>query len=159
MVWSNDNVRADALLADSAHFNCELTNAFESRLGLLKTVTDPKAIPLVNCYAEQYVVPRMALIGDAAHAIRQVVGLMDVQCLQQQLAAGLGKGRAFASERDLHAYERARKGDNLLTAATMSSKGLFFRMVTTQLRALTKAVNQLPWLKRCLVGLASDGAR
>ena len=166
MVWSNDNARADALLADPAAFNCELTNAFESRLGFLKAVTELQAIPLVNCYAEQYTLPRMALVGDAAHAIHPLagqgvnLGLMDVQCLQQQLIAGVEKGRDFASERDLRAYERARKGDNLLTAATMSGlKALFSRsdVATTQVRALgLKVLNHLPWLKQRLVNLASD---
>ena len=130
IVWSNDLPRAQELMAlPEKLFNLELTNAFDSCLGLLKTLTQPKAIPLVMRNVTQYIKGNAVLIGDAAHSIHPLagqgvnLGLMDVQCLTQKISLALQDNKLH---KHLREFERERKFHNRNIMHAMSLiKALF----------------------------------
>ena len=133
IVWSADSAEAKRLMElDDRDFCTALGEAFEYRLGTVLECGERLLFPLRRQYAERYVAPRLALVGDASHVIHPLagqgvnLGLKDVRELSDTLL------RARASERDigslpvLRRYERARKGDNLATMLVMDGfKQLF----------------------------------
>jgi len=133
MVWSNDLAVAERLSAlDEKTFNRELSAALNHRLGELHCLTKPVAIPLIMRHVDQYVQPRLALVGDAAHTIHPLagqgvnLGLMDAACLAQVLVDAQNKQQDIGSLRVLRRYQRWRKGDNALMLAAMRGfKDLF----------------------------------
>ena len=118
LVWSDSNeaVAAAMSLPDDA-FLSELSRRFGDHLGALK-ITGPKlSYPLSLQMADSYTSDRLALIGDAAHAVHPIagqglnMGLRDVAALTdvivQARAAGLDIGGA-----ELEGYAQWRRGDN-----------------------------------------------
>jgi len=133
IVWSTTPDEAKRLCAmGESDFNESLTRASEARLGALRVVGQRADFPLSLQHAERYVQPGVALLGDAAHVIHPLagqgvnLGLLDAGALVDALLAGRECGRPIGALRDLRAYERARKGHNLVTQLTMDAfKHLF----------------------------------
>jgi 2-octaprenylphenol hydroxylase len=163
IVWSCPEAQARALAAlPDDEFGNRLTAATGNVLGALRLTTRRLTFPLAARHTHRYTGPRFALVGDAAHQIHPLagqginLGLLDVAVLADTLASHLRIGR-FADPGDasvLRRYERARKGDNLLTMAAM--EGLH-RVFTSDSSALTHlaaaalgAVDRLPVIKRRL---------
>jgi len=138
IVWSATSDRAQALLALEEEAFChQLGEAFEYRLGNITDVGERVLFPLRGQSAKDYVQPRLALIGDAAHVVHPLagqgvnLGLKDVQALADTLCAARRQGRDPGAFPVLRRYERARRGDNMLTLATMSAfKQLFGSSLT-----------------------------
>lgn len=131
VVWSTGADAADALLAlDDAAFCAELGAAFEWRLGPVTATGARAAFTLQGSQARQYVRPRIALVGDAAHTIHPLagqganLGLADVAALARTLAAHAD--RDPGDLRLLRAYERARRGDNWLMMRAMEGFSALF---------------------------------
>ncbi|MBY5981410.1 FAD-dependent oxidoreductase [Ferrimonas balearica] len=114
IVWSCPPARAEQLAAvDARAFGQQLTAATEARLGTLTLESERATFPLTMRYARDFVRPRLALVGDAAHTIHPLAG--------QGVNLGLGDSQALvnllaqAGERDpgelrlLNRYGRARK--------------------------------------------------
>ena len=79
-----------------------------------------------------YVMPGVALVGDAAHVIHPLagqgvnLGFLDAGSLVDALQVGRARGRRPGTLRDLRAYERGRKGHNTATQLVMDGfKHLF----------------------------------
>ena len=119
VVWSTTPDEANAALAaDDAATAAMLVAASDRVLGEL-TVAGPKgAFPLCARHAKNYVLPNLALIGDAAHAIHPLagqganLGLQDAQELAAQVCRALDEGLHPGDRPVLRRYERARKGAN-----------------------------------------------
>lgn len=133
IVWSTTPDEAARLcgIADEG-FNELLSEASESRLGSLSLMGARAAFPLQQQHAAQYVVPGLALVGDAAHVIHPLagqgvnLGFLDAAALVDALVAGRERKRAVGALRDLRAYERSRKGHNMATQLAMDAfKNLF----------------------------------
>jgi 2-octaprenylphenol hydroxylase len=83
--------------------------------------------PLRLQHAEQYVLPGLALIGDAAHVIHPLagqgvnLGFLDAGALVDALVAGRERGLAPGALRGLRVYERARRGHNTATQLAMDA--------------------------------------
>ena len=130
IVWTLPADKADAYLAMSEPvFNQALSEAFGFRLGKMSVVSQRATFPLVGRHAEQYVKPHVALVGDAAHTIHPLagqgvnLGIKDAV----ELAAVLSlSSRNIGSYSVLRKYERARKGDNLVTQKTMEGFNSLF---------------------------------
>lgn len=133
IVWSLPEQEAERLLkASDEEFLAELTEASEGALGKMVSVSERAAFPLRRQHAGNYVLPRVALIGDAAHVVHPLagqganLGFLDAAALAEVLGAAHRDGRDIGSLRTLRKYERWRKGDNLATLWTMDGfKKLF----------------------------------
>ena len=117
---------------EAEEFATALARAFEERLGTVQWVGPRATFPLRRQHVVQYVKPRVALVGDAAHTIHPLagqgvnLGLLDAASLAQVLTEAIAGGRDAGDFRVLRRYERWRKGQNLATEALMDGfKRLF----------------------------------
>ncbi len=130
IVWTLPADKADYYLAmDELTFNQAITDAFDHHLGEIKVVSKRAAFPLIGRHAEHYVQPHIALIGDAAHTIHPLagqgvnLGIKDAVELANVLSRST---RSVGRYSLLRQYERARKGDNLLTQKAMEGFKMLF---------------------------------
>ncbi|MDD5298381.1 MAG: UbiH/UbiF family hydroxylase [Rhodocyclaceae bacterium] len=132
MVWSTPFEHADELVALPAQALCErVAAAGDHRLGKLELVTPAAGFALRLMRPGRTVAPRLALIGDAAHAIHPLsghginLGFQDARVLAEVLR-DLPAHRDCGDERELRRYQRARAEETfLLQAATHSLRRLF----------------------------------
>jgi 2-octaprenylphenol hydroxylase len=92
VVWSTPEAHARTLLGlDEASFCQRIAEAGGNRLGALTLLTPPAAFPLRLMRMPRIVAKRLALIGDAAHAIHPLsghginLGFLDARELAQAL--------------------------------------------------------------------------
>lgn len=156
IVWTLPADQADAvLLWSEERFKRELAQALDFRLGELITSTERAAFPLRGLQAQRYVQERVALLGDAAHTIHPLagqgvnLGFKDAQALAELILANTKTDEG--SLKLLRGYERARRGDNLLTQKAMEGFSLLFGNTLPLWQLLRNTglstVNQLPLLK------------
>ncbi|EHH1032637.1 FAD-dependent 2-octaprenylphenol hydroxylase [Vibrio parahaemolyticus] len=126
IVWSTESNRAEELLAMSDEaFNKTLTSEFDARLGVCEVVGERAAFPLKMRYARDFVVERVALVGDAAHTIHPLagqgvnLGLLDAASLAQEVLTLWKQGQDIGSKRNLRGYERWRKAEAAKMIAAM----------------------------------------
>jgi 2-octaprenylphenol hydroxylase len=133
IVWSTNEEECQQLLAlDEEAFCTQLGLAFEHRLGKILKVGPRAAFPLRQRHAKNYVVPGIALIGDAAHTIHPLagqgvnLGFKDVVALSEELLKAKKARIPLSNLNVLQRYQRRRQGDNLLMMAAMEGfKRLF----------------------------------
>ncbi|OQY55016.1 MAG: ubiquinone biosynthesis protein UbiH [Candidatus Parabeggiatoa sp. nov. 2] len=149
IVWSIDTPLAQRLMAlEKDTFQQQLEKAFAFKLGAVKDSSQRAAFPLQSRHVLNYVQPRLALVGDAAHTVLPLagqglnLGLLDAAALSEILINAHTRGRDFGSYRQLRRYERWRKGDNFATLKAMegfkhlfgSSNGILIRARNAGLR-------------------------
>ena len=120
IVWSTSPSEAEELLSLSDIDFCKrLSDAFDYRLGNITHTDSRHAFPLVMRHAKNYVRPRIALIGDAAHTVHPLagqgvnLGLLDAASLAEVIHAAHKKNRDIGSFATLRRYERWRKSDTI----------------------------------------------
>lgn len=118
-VWSTTPEQADkALAADDATLRSMLAEATGRVLGDLQPAGPRGAFPLQALHAEKYVLPGLALVGDAAHAVHPLagqganLGIADAVALASVIVDAVEKNENPGDLPALRRYERARKGDN-----------------------------------------------
>lgn len=142
IVWSTGHEQAEVLRAlPASEFLDQLQQAFGDSLGRMESVGPRGVFPLRLQHADRYVLPRLALAGNAAHALHPLagqglnIGMLDVAALADVL---LNAGRRdIGSLSLLRRYERWRKGDNIAMVGAMDVfKRLFSndKMPLVQLR-------------------------
>jgi len=119
IVWSTSPAHAEQLQAMEAdRFAQELQAAFENKLGAIEAVGPRAMFPLRSFETQHYILPRLALVGDAAHTIHPLagqgvnLGLADMASLVQVLIEAQQQQRDIGSEKILRRYERWRRADN-----------------------------------------------
>ena len=133
LVWSQESEEAERLMAlDDAEFCRELSYASEHCLGQIKATDRRFSIPLRQRHATDYVVERVALLGDSAHTIHPLagqgvnLGFGDVAALVDTLTTAAERGNDLGSLLTLNRYQRQRKPENLTMMAAMEGfKRLF----------------------------------
>jgi 2-octaprenyl-6-methoxyphenol hydroxylase len=124
IVWTAPRAEADRILKlDRTTFMAELKTRYGDHMGELTLVGEPSVFPVRLLHSTQYVKPRLALIGDAAHCCHPVggqginLGIRDAAALCETIDRAVQTGEDFASLRVLKRYERWRMGENLLVLA------------------------------------------
>ena len=156
IVWTLPADQADAVLSwDEARFQRELGQALDFRLGEIIRIGERAAFALRGLHAQSYVCERVALLGDAAHTIHPLagqgvnLGFKDAETLAKLILAN--ETSDDGSLKLLRRYERARRGDNVLTQKVMEGFSLLFSNTLTPWKLLRNTglttVNQLPLLK------------
>lgn len=114
LVWSLESgLAADLMALDDADFTERVAGAGQRRLGGLELVTPRAAFALRFMRVESVISPRVALIGDAAHAIHPLsghginLGFQDAKVLAERLL-GMPQWEDPGARGLLRAYERAR---------------------------------------------------
>ena len=167
MVWSAPDALADELVALSPEALCaKVAEAGEHRLGNLTPATPAAAFPLRLMRVDSAVQPRLALIGDAAHAIHPLsghginLGYQDARALAEQLAA-LPTWRDPGELPVLRAYARARAEETALLQYTTHGLNRLFKPADPLLSGLRNfglnLTNRLPVLRNALVRYAIAG--
>ncbi len=170
IVWSTALPEAARLRAlDSAAFGAALTAASGEVLGNCELSSERADFPLQLQYATEYVRPRAALLGDAAHVVHPLagqglnLGLLDCAALADVLGRA-GAGGFFGEHALLRRYERWRRSENMAAAGVLDAMERLFSSadpVTRGLRtAAFRAVDMAPFIKRRLaqraLGLIGD---
>jgi 2-octaprenyl-6-methoxyphenol hydroxylase len=166
ITWTETTTAARDLLAlTDAGFAAELDRRFDYRLGEIETIGARAAWPLDMHLARALISQRFALIGDAARSVHPIagqglnLGLRDVAALTEVIIdaarLGLDLGEAVVLER----YQRWRRLDSALSAATYDGLNSLFSNDWTLLRSARDVglaiVDQLPALKRFFVAEAA----
>ncbi len=159
IVWTERADLAPAMLdLDDVSFAREIENRFGAHLGAMTLEGARWSYPLAFTLADRYVMPRLALLGDAARAIHPIagqgfnLGLRDAAVLAEVVVdaarLGLDPGDAAVLER----YERWRRFDGLALAATTDVLNRLFSTAFPPVQFVRDlglaAVNEIPRLKR-----------
>ncbi len=129
----------DFVRLPEAEFVQEVQERVGDYLGEITTVGPRFSYPLSLLHAAEYIAPRLALIGDAAHTVHPIagqgvnLGFRDVAALVDIISTQARLGHDIGSERVLAAYPRWRRFDNLAMLAV--TDGLT-RLFTTQVPPL-----------------------
>lgn len=164
IVWSTPQAHAEELVSLPAEvFSARVAAAGGNRLGALRMITPPAGFPLRLMRAPRTVQPRLALIGDAAHAIHPLSG-HGINLGYQDAAVLADVLRQRPSHIDcgdlalLRRYERARIEDVVaLQGVTDGLHGLFSSTAPplSLLRNIgMNLTNRLPVIKDTLVRYA-----
>lgn len=143
VVWSTNQEAADrAMAASDEELGSMLSDASDFVLGKLSVAGPRGAFPLCARHAEHYVLPGVALIGDAAHAVHPLagqganLGLQDAARLAEVVTAALENNEHPGDRPVLRRYERARKGENATMLHFMTGLNRLFATDSALLQEL-----------------------
>jgi 2-octaprenylphenol hydroxylase len=146
VVWSTTPETArQAMNAGDAELGAMLTEASDEVLGELTAAGPRGTFPLCAQHARNYVLPRLALIGDAAHAVHPLagqganLGLADASALSTVIEEAIRKGEHPGDRPVLRRYERARKGANATMLHLMTGLNQLFAVGSPTLGELRRA--------------------
>lgn len=167
MVWSAPDALAEELLSmEDAAFCARVAAAGGGLLGELELMTPRAAFPLQLMRVREVVLPRLALIGDAAHAIHPLsghginLGFMDAKALAASLSA-TPAWRDVGEIDVLRRYARARAEEpfmlQYLTHGLNQLFGARNPLLTLARNAGMNLTNRLPVVSNALVRYAANG--
>ena len=133
IVWTERNDLAPIIFhLDDDGFDAELRARFGRFLGDVEVARGRWAYPLSVVHAKRYTASRIALAGDAAHAIHPIagqgfnIGLRDVAALAQVVVDALRLGLDPGAPEVLDRYVRWRRLDNMAMIAVTDSLNRLF---------------------------------
>lgn len=158
LVWSLEESAARTLLAcEDGQFSAQVTAAADAVLGTMSVRGARHGFPLQRLSARDFIAPRAALLGDAAHVIHPLagqganLGLLDAEALCESVAAALAVREDPGSLRALRRYEQQRRSHVRLMDAATSAFHYGFAlpgpMAWLRARAITQVERSRP-LKR-----------
>jgi 2-octaprenyl-6-methoxyphenol hydroxylase len=174
LVWTESSTEAARLkslpLEDVAGL---IERAMGSSLGRVAVEEDLQSFPLRLQLARDFVAPRLALIGDAAHVIHPLagqglnLGLKDVAALAETLVDAMRLGLDHGAPDVLARYQQWRRFDTALMAAVTDNLNRLFSNDIAPVRAVRDIglglVDRMPPIKDVLIaraaGLESNGPR
>ena len=171
IVWTESDRLAPRILAlDDAAFSREMRRRFGATLGHLNIIGGRWSYPLGVMHADRYTDRRLALVGDAAHAIHPIagqglnLGLRDVAALAESVIDARRLGLDIGAESVLARYQRWRRADNMTLAVATDGLNRLFSNDVLPIRLARDlglgTVNRIPPLKRFFMrhamGLVGD---
>jgi 2-octaprenyl-6-methoxyphenol hydroxylase len=159
LVWTEPQAKAPQMLAlnDDA-FVKEINARLGDFLGKVTPVGKRFSYPLHLILATRYIDTRLALIGDAAHAIHPIagqgvnVGFRDVAALTELILDAQQLGLDIGSQNVLEHYQRWRRFDSMSMGAITDGINRLFSNDRMSLRVARdtglRIVNNAPVLKR-----------
>ena len=169
LVWTETAEKGAALkTARPEVFQAHLRRRFGDFLGEV-TVLGPRfTYPLSLQLADQMIAPRVALVGDAAHAVHPIagqglnMGLKDVAALAEVLIDAVRLGEDLGSTAVLERYVRWRSVDNLGVALATDAFTRLFSNNNPLVRAVRDAgmavVNRIGPARRMFMAEAGGAA-
>jgi 2-octaprenyl-6-methoxyphenol hydroxylase len=162
IVWTEETARGQALMSGSeGAFTEELGRRFGHRLGAITPEGARQSFPLAFQMARSFIGDRLALVGDAAHAVHPLagqglnIGMRDVAALTEIIVDTLRLGLDIGSATTLERYQRWRRFDSAFSATVMDGLNRLFSNDNAPLRAIRDLglglVDRAPGLKRFLV--------
>ena len=174
LVWTEASADAPKFLAMGAdELNATIEAVMGSTLGAV-TAEDPlQAFPLKLQIARDFVAPRLALVGDAAHVVHPIagqglnLGLKDVAALAEVVVEALRLGLDHGSEDVLARYQGWRRLDTASMAMVTDTMNRLFSNEVAPVRALRDfglgLVDRAEPLKSAMIraaaGIGSNGPR
>jgi 2-octaprenyl-6-methoxyphenol hydroxylase len=166
IVWTEDEEQGEAIMAlDEAGFLAELGKRFGHRLGAISLAGPRQSFPLDMQIARAFVADRLALIGDAAHAVHPLagqglnIGMRDVAALAETIIDATRLGLDIGALPQLERYQRWRRFDSAFSATVMDGLNRLFSNDSAPLRILRDLglglVDRAPALKRFFVSEAA----
>lgn len=162
LVWTETTDAAETLmgLPDDA-FLSELKRRFGDYLGAVEVAGPRWSYPLSLGLAERYVAARLALVGDAAHAIHPIagqgfnLGLRDVAALVEVVVEAKRLGQDIGFDTVLARYQQWRRFDALVLGVVTDGLNRLFANDAGPVRLARDlglaAVNRLGPLRRLLM--------
>ena len=159
IVWTERRDLAPAMLAlDAQEFAAEIERRFGPSLGRIELVGRRWSYPLEFVHAARYADARLALVGDAAHAIHPIagqglnLGLRDVAALAEAVVDAARLGLDPGGPEALQRYQSWRRFDSLAVAAVTDGLNRLFSNDLAPVRLARDlglaAVDRMPGLKR-----------
>ncbi|MBK8173901.1 MAG: UbiH/UbiF/VisC/COQ6 family ubiquinone biosynthesis hydroxylase [Rhodospirillales bacterium] len=159
IVWTERAALSAAILRrDDAGFTAELRRRFGDFLGEVRPVGPRFSYPLSLQYAARATGQRLALVGDALHAMHPIagqglnMGFRDVAALADVLGEASAAGHDLGTQVVLARYERWRRFDNTLMLAATDGLNRLFSNDIAPIRLARDlglaVVNRAPPLKR-----------
>jgi 2-octaprenyl-6-methoxyphenol hydroxylase len=159
IVWTDrPEVIAHLMMLDGEGFNRELAQRFGDYLGETAAFGRRWSYPLSLSHADSYIAERLALAGDAAHAIHPMagqglnLGIRDVAALAEVIVDAHRLGLDIGHVSVLESYQRWRRFDNVTLAAVTDGLERLFSNAFPPLRAARDlglaAAGAIPPLRR-----------
>ena len=133
LVWTERRDLAASMMGlDQTGFEAEIAKRFGKHLGSIRQEGPRWSYPLRFHLAREYVKPRFALAGDAAHGIHPIagqglnLGLRDAAALADVLIEAAGLGQDIGALDVLQRYEQWRRFDSFTQAMTMDGLNRLF---------------------------------
>jgi 2-octaprenyl-6-methoxyphenol hydroxylase len=168
LVWMEPDETAARLIGEPTALPAELERRFGRRLGAVRLLDRPRAFPLGLTIARDFVRPRLALTGDAAHSIHPIagqglnLGYRDVAALAETIVDAHRLGLDIGDVSTLRRYERWRRYDTAEMALVTDGLNRLFSNDSPALRIARDVglgvVDRLPQLKAWLTGEAAGAA-
>lgn len=162
LVWSATSGYAPVVMGLSKPaFEAELQSRIGGFLGAIDALPGRWSFPLSYQRADRITAERLALIGDAAHAIHPIagqglnMGFRDIAALTEVLAGARARGEDLGAGPVLERYARWRRTDNLALGAVTDGLTRLFSNRNPVLKALRGmglgVSNRVPPLKKFFV--------
>ena len=171
IVWTESNPNAATIMTmDDDDYLAVLQPHISDYLGKVALAGARYSYPLDLTIAQNYVAPRLALVGDAAHGVHPIagqglnLGLRDIAALSELLSDARLRGEDFSSLAVLLRYQEWRRFDTTTLAIATDTFNRLFSNDNTVLRGLRDlgmgVLNSLPVARRRLIreaaGLTGD---
>lgn len=165
IVWSVTPEKTEQLMAlNEEEFRHALGAAIEFRLGEITEVEPRFHFPLFERHAKQYVLPGLALIGDAAHTIHPLagqgvnLGFLDAAVLAEEVQRAFSADVTPGNLDILKRYQRRRRGDNQAMIYSMMGFKKLFEQSSLPVRWVRNRgldlLDQNDWLKNPIAAYA-----
>jgi len=143
LVWNENEREAEKLMqCDDLLFEAELERRFGHHLGALEVQGERRAFPFGLTLARDFVRPRFALVGDAAHGIHPIsgqglnLGFRDVAALAEILVETARLGLDIGALTTLAHYQSWRRFETVRMGITTDLLNRLFSNDNAALRAL-----------------------